>query len=192
MCTYIRDLLERIEQIIRGCVRNDRACQEKLYKQFYVPLFCLCRKYFRHDHDAIESVNDGMLKVFSSIHTYREDRGKFFNWVYTIVRNTALDKIRSRRSNLFPIDYLDGIEDMHDRANGHNPLIALEGKDLFCLLDQLSPATRVICNLYYLEGYQIREIARQLEISEGTVKWQLSEGRKKLRIVFAKNFNERP
>ncbi|MFI5156416.1 MAG: RNA polymerase sigma factor [Chitinophagales bacterium] len=184
--------MEGLEQIIRGCIRNDRASQEKLYKQFYVPLFCLCRKYFKHDHEAIESVNDGMLKVFSSIHAFREDKGKFFNWVYTIVRNVALDKFRSQRSNLFSNEQVNGIENMHDRANGHNPLIALEGKDLFRLLDQLSPATRVVCNLYYLEGYRIRDIARQLNVSEGTVKWQLSEGRRKLRIVFEKILKERP
>ena len=87
--------MEELQQVIQGCVRNERASQERLYKEYYVPLFCLCRRFFQNDHEAIESVNDGMMKVFSGIGSYRAEKGKFFNWVYTIVRNTALDKLRA-------------------------------------------------------------------------------------------------
>jgi RNA polymerase sigma-70 factor (ECF subfamily) len=66
----------------------------------------------------------------------------------------------------------------------------LEGKDLYLLLDRLSPATRVICGLFYLEGYSIKDIAEQLTISGGTVKWHLSESRKKLRSILERHFNE--
>ncbi|HEX4850209.1 MAG TPA: RNA polymerase sigma factor [Puia sp.] len=181
--------MEDFTKIIRGCARNDRASQEKLYKQLYVPLFCMCRRFFRHDHEAIESVNDGMLKVFSSIQTYHESKGKFFNWVYTIVRNTALDKWRAQSSPVFLLEEMDSLENIYENTNGQNPLKYLEGKDLYLLLDQLSPATRVVCNLFYIEGYSIREVAELLGLSEGTVKWQLSEGRKKLRSIFEKHLN---
>jgi len=132
-----------------------------------------------------------MLKVFSSIVDYRKEKGNFFNWVYTIVRNTALDKLRPQHRSMLTTDHNNGIENLPENANGHNPLIALEGKELYHLLDQLSPATRMVCNLYYIEGYSVRDIATRLEIAEGTVKWQLSEGRKKLRTVLEKQLNQR-
>lgn len=151
-----------------------------MYKQFYVPLYCLCRRIFQNDHEAIESVNDGMLKVFASIGSYREDKGKFFNWVYTIVRNTALDKLRATVP--FP-EQFDMLADLPETDPGYNPLRALEWKDMYALLDQLSPATRVVCSLFYMEGYSIKDIAGQLGISTGTVKWHLSESRKKLKVI---------
>jgi RNA polymerase sigma-70 factor (ECF subfamily) len=179
---------EELQQIIKGCVRNERSSQEKLYKQFYVPLFCLCRRIFRNDHEAIEAVNDGMMKVFTKIGQYSAGKGKFFNWMYTIVRNTALDKFRTMVPITSRAEELDAAG-AEEEVSG-NPLAALEEKDLYVLLDRLPPATRVIFDLFYMEGYIIREIAEQLDISMGTVKWHLSEGRKKLKTLLERHFSE--
>jgi RNA polymerase sigma factor (sigma-70 family) len=128
-----------------------------------------------------------MLKVYKNIDRFREDRGAFFNWVYTIVRNTALDKLKL----VVPIpqraETLSGIEP----ASGDNPLLSLESREVFRLLDHLSPATRVVCSLFYLEGFPVKDIAERLRLSTGTVKWHLSESRKKLKEIFEKHFNSR-
>jgi RNA polymerase sigma factor (sigma-70 family) len=179
-----------LDDLIDGCVRNERASQEKMYKELYVPLFCHCRRYFQNDHEAIESVNDGMLKVFERIGDYQPEKGKFFNWVYTIVRNTALDKIRSLVSIPRPTDPGDIAEELVVEEAGSNPGAWLEDKDVYVLLDRLGPASRVIFGLYYIEGYSIREIAEELAISAGTVKWHLSDSRKRLRGVLEKHFND--
>ena len=70
-----------------------------------------------------------------------------------------------------------------------NPILALEKKDVYILLDQLTPATRVVCNLYYIDGFSIREIAERLGLTSGTVKWHLSESRKKLKPIFERHLN---
>lgn len=182
--------MEELSQIIRGCIRNDRISQEKLYKQFYVSLFYLCRKFFHQDHEAVEALNDGMLKVFSNIHTYREDKGKFFNWIYTIVRNAALDKLKKSVMQPLPLQPGTQAEETDFADASYNPLQVMEQKDTYRLLDSLSPSTRVVCSLFYLEGYSIKDIAEQLEIAAGTVKWHLSEGRKKLLPLFEKHLND--
>lgn len=182
--------MEELQKIIRGCAANDRSSQEKLYKQFYVPLFYMCRRFFQHDHEAIESVNDGMLKVFQNIGSYRDDKGKFFNWVYTIVRNTALDKFRKTNTVPSRIELSNLPETIAEKETGYNPLRSLEEKDVYILLDRLTPATRVVCSLFYIEGYAIKDIADQLTISTGTVKWHLSESRKKLKTIFERHFND--
>jgi RNA polymerase sigma factor (sigma-70 family) len=180
---------EELQHLITGCVRNERASQEKLYKQFYVPLFSLCRRFFQNDHEAIESVNDGMLKVFEKVGSYREDKGKFFNWVYTIVRNTAVDKFRA--SVAIPAMDAAALEDvMAEEEIDANPAAWLEKKEFPLLFDRLSPVPRGICNLFYIEGYTMREIAEQLKISTGTVKWHLSESRKKLKPMIEKHVNQ--
>jgi RNA polymerase sigma-70 factor (ECF subfamily) len=48
----------------------------------------------------------------------------------------------------------------------------------------LPAATRAVCTLFYIEGFSIKEIAAQLNISEGTIKWHLNESRNRLRILF--------
>ena len=46
------------------------------------------------------------------------------------------------------------------------------------LVKKLPPATHAVFVLYAVEGYNHREIAGHLKISEGTSKWHLSEARK--------------
>ncbi len=176
---------EDLQQIILGCGRNDRASQEKLYKQFYVSLFSLCRRFFPNTDDALEVLNDGMLKVFEKIGSYQEEKGRLFTWVYTIVRNTAIDKFRKD----VPVPATDpaGLEaTLIEEGTYGNPAKGLEELDLVTLFEGLSPASRGIATLFYLEGYKIREIAETLGISTGTVKWHLNDSRKKLKPIFEK------
>jgi RNA polymerase sigma factor (sigma-70 family) len=176
---------EDLQQLISGCGRNDRASQEKLYKQFYVSLFCLCRRFFPNADDAVEVVNDGMLKVFQKIGSYKEGKGRFFTWVYTIVRNTAIDKLR-KEVPVSPIDPVDLQETLIEESEYGNPEKLLDEMDLASLFEELSPASRGIATLFYLEGYKMIEIADALGIPIGTVKWHLSESRKKLKPIFEK------
>jgi RNA polymerase sigma factor (sigma-70 family) len=177
------------KQVIDGCIRNDRLSQEKLYKKFFPALFCLCKRFFTNDQEATEAVNDGMLKVYKNIGAFREGKGVFFNWVYTIVRNTAIDKLKLSVS--IP-QRSEPLSDTADAGSSDNPLRSLESKDIYLLLDHLTPATRAVCSLFYFEGFSIKDIVERLSISPGTVKWHLSESRKKMKEIFEQHFNIRP
>lgn len=173
--------MEDLQTLIRQCAANNRRGQEKLYLQFYPALFALCRKFFSDEHEALDALNDGMLKVYKNIGNYK-DEGNFFNWVYTVVRNTALDKLKIKKQPL-----MHELKDDVQAAYENNPLQGLEWKEIYKLLDALQPATRAVCSLFYLESFSVKDISRQLDISDGTVKWHLSEARKKLKPVL-KNY----
>lgn len=173
-----------LHETIAKCIHNDRLAQEQFYRHFYPSMFCLCKKFFRDDHAALEAVNDGMMKVFIHLPDYKKEKGALFNWVYTVVRNTALDKLKeSIKIPLVEIEE-EGIEPVVGNILEH-----LERKDIYYYLDHLSPATRAVFSLFYLESYKIPQIAEQLQISTGTVKWQLSEGRKIMRPLLKKHFS---
>ena len=164
-----------LEDIIAGCISNNRVSQEKLYRQFYPGLHALCRQFFQDEQDIVTALNNGMLSVYKNISSYDTSKGEFLNWCYTIVRNAAITYLRTIKSlNTVQLDtalHYDYCE---------NPLIELEWEDLFSYLDKLPPATRAVSSLYYREGFSIKEISQQLNISVGTVKWHLSECRNKL------------
>lgn len=171
-----------LQQLIHDCAANNRRSQEKLYLQFYPALFALCRKFFKDEHEALNALNDGMLKVFKNIGNYDDSKGDFFNWVYTIVRNTAIDKLKIKK--LPPMAELNDV--MVNK--GDNPVAGLAWKDIYKLLDALPPATRAVCSLYYLEDFTIKDINERLGISEGTIKWHLSEARSKLKPVLKNHY----
>jgi len=170
--------LSELQQLIQQCVANNRRGQEELYLKFYPALFALCKKFFADGHEALDALNDGMLKVYKNIGGYNNTKGDFFNWMYTIVRNTAIDKLKIKRQP-FTAELNDNIQSSFT----DNPVAGLEWKDIYKLLDALPPATRAVCSLFYLEGFSIKDISGRLTMSEGTVKWHLSETRHKLKPV---------
>ena len=167
-----------------GCRRRERQSQEQLYRRFYPALFALCKNFFEEKHDVLTALNNGMLKVFKNIDQYNPENGAFFNWMYTTVRNAALTLLRDQKNQYF--DYQE-IDDKMGFVSSENPLDALTAGDIHIYLLQLPVATRRICGLFYLDGFSIREIAEALEISEGTVKWHLSESRSRLKSIFEKS-----
>lgn len=124
-----------------------------------------------------------MLKVFRALPDYKDDKGSFFNWVYTIVRNTALDKLKVTIKVT-----IGSVEEYDELDNTRTILQNLEWKDIYQFLDRLPPATRMVFSLFYLEQYKISEIAIRLEISTGTVKWHLTESRRIMKPVLKKYF----
>ncbi len=120
-----------------------------------------------------------MLRVFKNIEQYDESKGTFFNWVYTIVRNSALTVIRDKKTNL-TFELTENVKEKTD----NNPFKQLEWKDIYYYLDKLPAKTRCVCSLYYLEGFSMKEISDSIDMKEGAVKWHLSECRCRLKIIF--------
>lgn len=171
-----------MQHVIQECAGDNRLAQEKLYRKFYTPLFLLCKRFFANDHDALECLNDGMVKVFKKIGGFQKEKGELFNWIYTIIRNTALDKLKNNRT-VYIIEMNESFEPVFEE----DFLETLEWKDIYKLLDVLTPATRVVCVLYYIEGFKIKEISEKLSLNTGTIKWHLSETRRNLKSVL-KNY----
>jgi RNA polymerase sigma factor (sigma-70 family) len=169
-----------IQIVIRGCLKNDRRAQEELYKRFYPAMMALCLRYVRDREDAIEVLNDAFLKIFRQIGRYDTARAALYTWMRTIVINTALDSLRKQKL----------IRDREMRATGEeepgidNEAIAkLSGDELLGMIRRLPVTTRLVFNLYIVDGYAHREIASLLRISEGTSRWHLNDARRQLKII---------
>src|SRR6185436_6138592 len=91
---YFSNLLNEEQQLIQECAANNRLAQEKLYYRFYPALMLLCKRFIADDHQALEVLNDGMMKVYRNISSFDSGKGELFNWIYTVIRNTALDKLK--------------------------------------------------------------------------------------------------
>lgn len=147
-------------------------------------LFALCKNFFEDKHDILTAINNGMIKVFKHIDQYDASKGEFFNWTYTTVRNAALTLLRDHKTKHFGYEEIN--ESMFFESKD-NPFQELEYQDIEIYLNQLPLATRRVCSLYYLDGFSVKEIADAINISQGTVKWHLSESRSKLKVVFRKS-----
>ena len=151
--------------------------------QFYPALFALCRRFFDDEQEIVSALNNGMLRVFKNISQYDETKSELLTWAYAIVRNEALTLIRNKQSGVATQELM---ADMQVEIM-NNPFIQTKEQDVHIYLSALTSTTRAVCTLFYIEGYSIKEIAKSLDMKEGTTKWHLSDGRKKLQSTFNPN-----
>jgi len=160
---------------VDACKQQDRVAQEKLYKHFYPLLMPVCMSYVTNNDDAVDIYNQSFLKVFKSLDQYT-GTGALGGWIRRIIVNTAIDFIRKEEKLKFqtPIEEAVGI------GIETNIIAELTSNEILALFRYLPPAQRLVLNLYIVEGNSHAEIAKELNISVGTSKWHLNQGRKLL------------
>lgn len=149
-------------------------------------MYNLCNKFFDDAQDIVTAINNGMLRVFKNIENYDSEKSELSTWVYAIVRNAALTKVRDNKTQKTVVELTSDI--VADKTI--NPFKNSQEEDVFVYLGKLTSTTRAVCSLFYIEDYSIKEIAASLIMKEGTVKWHLNEGRNKLKIIFQNNLTK--
>jgi len=171
----IEDMEDSEQLIISGCISGDRASQAKLYNLYARKMMGVCLWYSRNREEAEEILHDGFMRVFTYINKYKGE-GSFEGWIRKIMINAALSKYKIKSYNLKPVVSFDS-ETYYgsvsaDFANNYDE------KELIKLVQTLSPAYRMVFNLFVFEGMKHREIAEVLKISEGTSKSNLADARR--------------
>jgi RNA polymerase sigma factor (sigma-70 family) len=167
--------------LLDGCKANDRRAQKLLYQQFYGFAMTIALRYSRDEQDAADIMSHAFVKIFKGIHTYDAAKGSLHAWIKRIVVNEGLDHIKSRERFSENVE----LETVAEPAINSSVLEQMGADAIMQLVQKLPPATHAVFVLYAVEGYNHREIAEKLNISEGTSKWHLSEARKSLQQQLA-------
>jgi RNA polymerase sigma-70 factor (ECF subfamily) len=183
--TEEKTLESNLPELLNSCIRGDRQAQSKLYKQFASKLFVVCQRYSKNREEAEETLQEGFMKVFENLEQFKF-AGSFEGWMRKIMVNCALQKYRSKNQ----LHALVSIENTEVGNFGNEDIISHLGtKELLKMVQQLPPSYRMVFNLYVFEGMKHREIAEQLNISEGTSKSNLSDARKLLQKAVTDSLN---
>ncbi len=168
-------LSDSTETIIRGCLAGDRASQAKLYHLFASKMMGVCMWYARNREEAEEILQDGFVRVFRYMNSYSR-QGSFEGWVRSTMVSAALSKYRNKSTRMWVVTEFNN--DVHDVSEQAGFISKYDERELIKLVQQLPPAYRMVFNLYVFEGLKHREIAKALQVSEGTSKSNLADARK--------------
>lgn len=164
-----------LQELIQGCIRNERTAQEKVYRLFYSRMMAVVRRYIDQQEQAEEVLNNGFLRAFQKVGQYTF-QGSFEGWLRKIVFHAVSDYVKQNIRYSEHIVLVEKDEYIHkDHAD------RLYYNQLLQLVQSLPDATRTVFNMYVMEGFAHKEIGKILGISEGTSKWHLSEGRRLLK-----------
>lgn len=146
---------------LAACIRQDRRAQRQLYEQYYSWAFNLCLRYATNHSEAEEMVNDGFLRVFKGLPSFRQE-SPFVPWMKRVIINTAINHLRKKRP------FTEQLDQLSEPSVAPSGMAQLQYEDVLRTIQGLPPAYRAVFNLYEIEGYRHREIAQLLSISESS------------------------
>ncbi len=144
-------------------------------------MMAICWRYAKNQEDAVSFVNAGFLKVLLNIKKYKPEV-PFELWLRRVVINEVIDQIRKNKNYKAAIEIRETEELPHYHVVP--PLNETQEDKLEWIKEkakELPNMTGKVFNLYAFDGYKHQEIAKMLNISEGTSQWHFSEAKRKLR-----------
>lgn len=174
-----------IKDMLTGSLANKRKAQEALFRHFYGFTMNIALRYSRDEMDAADIVSHAFVKIFKSVHSFDSSKGSLHAWIKRIVVNEGLDHIKSRTRFSENVE----LETVPEPQINNSVIEQMGAEEIMEIVKKLPPATHAVFVLYAVEGYNHREIAEKLNISEGTSKWHLSEARKFLQEKLSTLYN---
>lgn len=146
----------------------------------------MCLKYTKDEDKALLILNDGFLKVFQKIGTFRHE-GSLEGWIRRLVYHTLADFYKKENTYIKFIQF----EFPEEKQTQSSPADPLEFQDLIGLLDRIPGRSSEVFRLFAIEGYSHEEIGEMMQISTGTSKWHLSHARERLRSLIVNESHAR-
>ena len=164
------------EAVIRACLKQDKNAQKIIYETFYPLMLAILRRYIKDEEEALDVLNQGYMKIFRKIDQYHFENS-FEGWCKRIIINTALDHLRSnkRYRDVFSFDAIIPAHKVYN--DGMNNL---SFDELMGVIEEISPVSKAVFNLFVIDSFSHKEIADKFNISVGTSKWHLSSARRQI------------
>ena len=166
--------------VLRRIAGHEDAALAQLYDRYARLLYSLGMRILRSVQDSEDVVQEVFIQVWNKAELYREQKGTVHTWLVTMMRNRAIDRLRSKGSRHagqhVDVASLNLFADPAS-SNPHSHTVRSEHQELvLATLKQLSIDQQQVLALAYYEGFSQSEIAEKLNIPLGTVKSRMRKG----------------
>jgi RNA polymerase sigma-70 factor (ECF subfamily) len=162
-------------ELVVRVARGDRAAFETLYRRYVRAVYAVALRRLGDPHGAEDATQEAFAAVWRAARTFRPERGAAGPWLYSIARNAAVDRLRSRLP-------LAPVPEWPDEGPG--PEHRAENEWLrwrvHRALEELPETEREVLALAYWGGRSQSEVATELGIPLGTVKTRTRSGLSRL------------
>jgi RNA polymerase sigma-70 factor, ECF subfamily len=188
------DASSQLRALIARSAEGDHAAFAQLYHRTHAHLFGIALRILGREQAAQDVLQEAFVSVWNHASTYRPQVGgqdiQPMTWLIAIVRNKALDALRSRTRRR-ESEWTDGDESL-DEAIGEEAPSPLEllsrAADTLriqgCMQD-LDGSHRQSLALAYYQGLSHSEVAAQMGAPLGSVKAWIRRGLEKLKACLA-------
>jgi RNA polymerase sigma-70 factor (ECF subfamily) len=178
--------------LLAGLRRKDRDACTCLFKHFAQRLYYLALRFGRDEEEAEDILQEGFLQACSHINSF-EGKSSLGTWLYRIVSNVALMRLRKKDLPLVSLSDLEEREDLFGQDVQEAPerqVLASELREVLGQSLEALPATlREPLRLRIFDGLSTKEAAERLGITEAAFKVRLHRARQALRLLLAEYVN---
>lgn len=184
------------EELIERTLDGKTRAFDELIRRHSRKLTGTLVKMLNSEADAYDVAQEAFLKAFHSLRYFKGD-SSFYTWLYSIALNQGRNHLRKRKREQkgFSIDDaengdpLEKNDELADRGMISDPVRNAQNSDLrkklAYAISQLSPAHQEVVNLCDIQGLSYPEIAKIINISEGTLRSRLHYAHKQLQGLLA-------
>ncbi|MFH0865517.1 MAG: sigma-70 family RNA polymerase sigma factor [Bacteroidota bacterium] len=163
--------------LIEECIKKNDDAQKELYGKYARKLYAICNRYSNNYQVAEDILQDSFIRIFDNLKSFRL-QGSFEGWMKRITINTALESLKKKKIISVSID---GDTSCPEIACEENIFSNLSSKDIIAVIQQIPEGYREVLNLFTIDGYTHKEIAKMLGISEANSKLRLNRARNMLK-----------
>jgi RNA polymerase sigma-70 factor, ECF subfamily len=176
---------EKCNYLLSRCALKDYESFKQLYNLASPKLFAVAMRILSKKELSEEVLQEAMIKIWNKASSYRPDLSNAMTWMTRIVRNQALDYLRSQKRMHATIDPNVEWESLEQLLNGddseedHNDPILKRAMQK--CLDSIQAQQKQCISMIYFFGNTYKEIATTLDKPIGTVKVWVHRGLEDLR-----------
>lgn len=170
------------EDIVKGCLKNEKFFQEILYKENAAKMFGICLRYAPNRDTANDMFQEGFIKVFQNLRQFK-GQSALSSWMYRIFITTSINYIQRKLKVGFEVsinDQMNQIEDTVTEEEAQHWMENVSVEEALAMVQELPEKYRLVINLYAVDKLNHSEISKLLGITETTSRSQLSRARKLL------------
>jgi len=168
------------KHIVELLKTGDERAIGLLYDNYADALYGVAIKVTHDEALAQDVLQESFVKIWKNAHKYDADKARLFTWLFRVVQNTAIDKVRSRKRKMNKEVQTDDANVYHLQATS----LAIEHIDIKKHANGLEDKYRVVIDALFFQGMTQQEASDELNIPLGTVKSRLKIGLRELRKLF--------
>ena len=159
---------------------GDKKAISLLYEHYSGALLGVIKKVISDDDLAQDVLQESFIKVWKKGKSYNSEKAKLFTWLYRIVYNSAIDKIRSLNNKMNKEVQIESSNVYKLTTNSLN----LDVMDIKKHLSSLDLKYQIVINALFFDGMTQQEASEELDIPLGTIKSRLKIGLRELKKIY--------
>ena len=181
------------QDLALGCARKERDAQGELYARYAAGLYALCLRYIENREDARDLMHDAMIKAMDNFKSFRYvGEGSIWAWLSRITVNMAIDRLKENsRFRKIPFDLVSGDEIENTLEPDAESVRSIPDDVLDEMIAGLPPVKRTVFNMYCIDGFSHKDIAKALGITERGSTSILAKARASLKMALTVYLNKK-